>query len=265
MKVYISVDIEGVAGITHWDEADKKHPDYAEFRELMTRETLAAIEGAQAGGATEIVVKDAHETGRNIITERLPADVRLIRAWAGHPLCMVQELDRSYDAVMMVGYHSAAGEEGNSLAHTLSLDAAEIRINGVRASEFLVHAYASSMLAVPTVMVTGDAGLIQEVRRTNQQIEACAVKQGHGQSTISLSPGGACAAIRATAERALKGDLKRCLLPMADRWVVEVAYGNPVSAYRHQWYPGAKHIGNRTIQFEARDYFDVLRFLNYVT
>lgn len=92
MKVYISVDIEGVAGITHWDEAEKAHPDYPEFREQMTREAVAAIEGAQAAGAKEIWINDAHDSGRNLITSMLPADMHLIRSWAGHPLCMVQEL-----------------------------------------------------------------------------------------------------------------------------------------------------------------------------
>ena len=144
MKVFISVDIEGCAGITHWDEATKTHADYAEFREQMTREAVAAIEGAQIAGATDILVKDAHSSGRNLITSMLPENVRLVRSWAGHPLCMVQELDESFDAVMMIGYHSAAGSEGNSLAHTLSLDASEIRINGNRASEFIIHAYAAS-------------------------------------------------------------------------------------------------------------------------
>ena len=119
MKVYISVDIEGVAGITHWDETNKAHADYPEFREQMTGEAVAAIEGARAAGATEIWVKDAHETGRNLITSMLPDGVTLIRSWAGHPLCMVQELDGTFHAVMMVGYHAAAGSEANSLAHTL--------------------------------------------------------------------------------------------------------------------------------------------------
>ena len=91
-KVNISVDIEGVAGITHWDEAEKAHPDYPEFREQMTREAVAAIEGAQAAGAKEIWINDAHDSGRNLITSMLPADMHLIRCLAGHPLCMVQEL-----------------------------------------------------------------------------------------------------------------------------------------------------------------------------
>ena len=88
MKVYISVDIEGVAGITHWDETNKAHADYPEFREQMTREAVAAIEGARAAGATEIWVKDAHETGRNLITSMLPDGVTLIRSGQGtHYAC----------------------------------------------------------------------------------------------------------------------------------------------------------------------------------
>lgn len=265
MKVYISVDIEGVAGITHWDEADKQHADYPEFREQMTRETIAAIEGAEAAGATEILVKDAHSSGRNLITSMLPGKVRLIRSWAGHPLCMVQELDESFDAVMMIGYHSAAGSEDNSLAHTLSLDATEIRLNGKRASEFLVHALASSMLGVPTVFVSGDKGLMEEVGYANPAISRCAVKEGRGQSTISMTPAAACKAIRDGATTALKGDLKKSLLKVPDHIIVEVTYGNPNLAYRHSWYPGAVHAGNRTIRFETDKYFECLRMLNYVT
>lgn len=265
MKVYISVDIEGVAGITHWDETNKAHADYPEFREQMTREAVAAIEGARAAGATEIWVKDAHETGRNLITSMLPDDVKLIRAWAGHPLCMLQELDETFAAVMMVGYHAAAGSEANSLAHTLSSDAILITLNGKPASEFLVHALASSMLGVPTVFVTGDKGLMDEVKHTNPAIGRCAVKEGRGQSAISMAPGAAVKAIRAGAEKALKGDLKKSLLEVPKHTILEITYGNPNLAYRHSWYPGCKHIGNRTIRFETDNYFDALRMLNYVT
>jgi D-amino peptidase len=265
MKVYISVDIEGCAGITHWDEADKKHADYGEFREVMTREALAAIEGAQAAGATDIVVKDAHSSGRNLITTMLPADVRLVRAWAGHPLCMVQDLDETFDAVMMIGYHSAAGSEANSLAHTLSLDATEIRINGRRASEFYIHALASSMLGVPTAFVSGDKGLMEEIEDLNPAIARCAVKEGRGQSTLSMTPAGACRAIREGATAALRTELRKSLLEVPEHTVLEITYADPNLATRHQWYPGARHTGNRTIRFETTEYLDVLRMLNYVT
>src|SRR5258705_2267272 len=109
LKVYISADIEGVAGITDWEEARKAQPAYPEFREEMTSEVVADCEGAIAAGATDILIKDAHATGRNIIAARLPDCARLIRGWSGHPLCMVQELDDSFAAVLLLGYHSKAG------------------------------------------------------------------------------------------------------------------------------------------------------------
>ena len=265
MKVYISVDIEGVAGITHWNEAEKTHPDYPEFREQMTREAVAAIEGAIAGGATEIWVKDAHDSGRNLITAQLPAGTNLIRSWAGHPLCMVQELDGTFDAVMMIGYHAAAGSEANSLAHTLSLKPALIRINGTVASEFRIHALASAMLGVPTVFVSGDEGLMNEVEAANPLIGRCAVKRGAGQSTVSMTPAAAAAAIRAGATAALEGNLKKKMLPFPKHFTLEIQYSDPVAAYRYSWYPGAKHLGDRTIRFESDIYLDVLRMLNFVT
>jgi D-amino peptidase len=156
MKVYISADIEGVAGITNWEEARKEHPTYPEFREEMTAEVVAACEGAIAAGASEILIKDAHGSGRNIIAQRLPDCARLIRGWSGHPLCMVQELDESFDALMFLGYHSKAGSDGNPLAHTLSLKVSRLAINGETASELFMHSLAAAMFKVPVVFVSGD-------------------------------------------------------------------------------------------------------------
>lgn len=265
MKVLISVDIEGVAGITHWNEADKTHPDYPEFRKQMTRECCAAIAGAKAAGATEIWVKDAHSSGRNLILADLPEDVRIIRSWAGHPLCMVQGLDESFDAVMMIGYHAAAGTEANALAHTLSLKAQRILINGALASEFIIHAYGAGLYGVPVVFVSGDEGLMQEIAGVNPAIGRCAVKAGVGQSTVSLTPDAACRAITAGAERALKADRAAMLLKPPAETVLEIEYADPVAAYRMGWYPGAEHMGDRRIRYRTSNYFDVLRMLNFVT
>ena len=99
IKVYVSADIEGVTGIAHWDEASRDHPAYREFQERMTTETASACQAAMTAGATEIVVKDAHGSGRNILAEQLPVPVRLIRGWSGHPYSMVQELDATFDAL----------------------------------------------------------------------------------------------------------------------------------------------------------------------
>ena len=90
MKIYISADIEGVTGVTHWDETDLTKGEYNQFREQMTAEVVAACEGALEAGATEIWVKDAHDSARNIIAAKLPQAAKLIRGWSGHPFIMVQ-------------------------------------------------------------------------------------------------------------------------------------------------------------------------------
>ena len=136
-KVYVSADIEGAAGITAWEEARKASPDYGEFRRQMNLEVAAACEGALAAGATAITVKDAHGSARNLHAAQLPAPTQLIRGWSGHPFGMVQSLDDSYDACVFIGYHARAGAGGNPLAHTQSsLALAEVRLNGVPASEY---------------------------------------------------------------------------------------------------------------------------------
>jgi len=121
------------------------------------------------------------------------------------------------------------------------------------------------MLGVPTVFVSGDKGLIDEIDEVNPHIGRCAVKEGRGQSTVSMTPAAAVKAIRDGAAAALRADLDACLLRLPEHFIVEIAYSDPVLAARHQWYPGMEHIGNRTVRFETNHYFDVLRMLNYVT
>ena len=124
MKVFISADMEGSAGITCWPETERDKPDYPEFQELMTAEVVAACEGALQAGATEIVIKDAHHTGRNLLVDRLPPQVRIIRDWAGHPHSMMFGIDGDCAAAIYTGYHDAAGTEGE---WALSIDSTIVR------------------------------------------------------------------------------------------------------------------------------------------
>lgn len=264
MKVYISVDIEGVAGIVHWDEAERSHPDYAEFRSQMTREAAAAVAGARAAGATTVLVKDAHDSGRNLLAAELPDDVQLIRGWSGHPMSMLQELDEGFAAVVMIGYHAAAGSEGNPLAHTFSSKAHLITLNGTPLSEFRQFANAAALKGVPVAFVSGDQALTEEIAATNRHIRTLAVKRGVGASTISMSPGAAVAAIRAGVAEALAGDLASRRLSLPEHFRLELVYNDPVTAYRMSQYPGATHAGNRTVRFETDSYLEVLRCLQFV-
>jgi D-amino peptidase len=264
MKIYISVDIEGVAGITHWDEAEKNHADWAEFREIMTLETIAAIDGARAAGATEIWLKDAHDSGRNLITTLLPVDVKLIREWSGHPYSMIQELNESFAGLVMIGYHAGVGSEGNSLSHTMNTRTHMITLNGTPASEFRLVSLAAASLGVPTVFVSGDKALMDEVAQANSHIGRLAVKEGKGQSTISMTPAASQIAIRSGVEKSLRGTLKDCLLDVPKAFTMDITYVNPTLAYEKSFYPGCQYVGNRTNRIETQSIFDVMRALRFI-
>jgi len=264
MKVYISADIEGTTGITNWDEAEKPHPTYQEFRERMTDEVVAACEGAIEAGAKEILIKDAHDSGRNIISGRLPDCAKLIRGWSGHPFCMVQELDESFDALLFVGYHAKAGSDDNPLAHTLRLRVAHLMINGVIASEFHMHAFAAATVKVPSVFLSGDEGICADAPGIVPGIVTVPVSRGIGPSTLSIAPKLAVKEIREGVVRALQGNRVACQITMPKHFTLEIKYTTPIDAYRASWYPGAKLAAPRTVQFESDDYFEVLRAIKFM-
>jgi D-amino peptidase len=264
MKVYISADIEGVTGVTHWDETDKKHADFDEHSEQMTAEVVGACEGALNAGAEDIWVQDAHASARNIIASKLPQEVRFIRGWSGHPFSMVQDLNESFNALMMIGYHSRAGSGENPLAHTITGRIARIKINDQYASEFLLHANAAAFLNVPVVLVSGDAGLCEEVTSFNPQILTVPVKHGVGNSTVSIHPHLAVEKIRLGAQKALEGDLSKCKIDLPEHFVVAITYKEHAKAYHSSFFPGASLKEPHTIQFETDDYFEVLRLIAFV-
>jgi len=264
MKVFISVDIEGIAGISHWDEALKSGPDYAPFRDLMTGEAIAACNGAKTAGATEIYLRDAHETARNLDITRIPAGVTLVRGWSGHPYKMVQELDETFDAVVMVGWHGPAGDGGNPLSHTMTGHYAHITLNGAPLSEFGINARIAATHGVPVVFLSGDAAICAEAVATNPAMETVETKVGHGASVVSLTPADACARIEAGVATAL-GRLKADhALPQADRYVMELRFSHHEMAFRRAFYPGATLIAPDTIRIEADAIFDIARALLFM-
>jgi len=246
--------------VTAWDEVEKTKSDYNEARNQMTAEVAAACKGAEGAGATQILVKDAHDTGRNIIPAKMPRAVRMIRGWSGHPLSMVQELDSSFDAALMIGYHSAAGTAGNPLSHTMSTALTSIWLNGDPVSEFLLHAYAASLAGVPLIFISGDQGICEAAVSHIPGISTVAVMEGIGQSTISIHPESALEQIHDGVVKALKADLQQCLLPLPDRFELRMVYQQHHRAYRASFYPGAVLEDPKTIQLETRDYMDVLRY-----
>ena len=264
MKVYISVDIEGIAGIAHWDEARKPTKDYPEFQARMTAEAVTACEAALAAGATEIWVKDAHASGRNILAEQLPPEARLIRGWSGHPYGMLQELDRSFDAVALVGWHSPASHPENPLSHTLTGSYAKVSLNGTLCSEYLLHAHIAALTETPVVFLSGDSGICALAEAVNPAIHTVVTNWGHGESVVAIQPDLARRRIRETLEEALRGDLAAHVQPRADRYSLEIRFHHHGNAYAKSFYPGARLTDGETLVFESGDFFEIARILRFM-
>jgi len=263
MKIYISADIEGITDVTHWDETDRQHGDAYAAREQMTAEVAAACEGALQAGAAEIWVKDSHDSARNMMPCRLPQEARLIRGWSGHPFLTLQELDNTFQAVALIGYHSRAGSGTSPLAHSYTGKVTSIKLNDQDVSEFLIDAYTCAYIGVPLIFLSGDKGICDEAEGFNPQIFTVAVKQGVGNSTINIHPDLAIAQINAGMTQAVRSIADQRPVPMPAHFSVEIHYRAGYNAYHDGFYPGAQQTGPMTICFDADDFFEVLRFLMF--
>lgn len=262
MRFFISADIEGVTGINHWDETNKNHPDYPEFRKQMTREVVAACEGALEAGAKEIVIKDAHDSGRNIIAAELPREAQLIRSWSRHPYSMVWGIDEGFDAAAFIGYHSPSGSADNPLSHTMSSRmVSEMHLNGELCSEFLLHALVARSHWVPVVFCSGDAGLCERVKKNDALIETVATNRGVGNATWAIHPDIAVEKIKSGVAKALKKDLKQYNMKVPEHFVLDVRFVKHIDAYRASHYPGAKATSATIVRFEADNILDLMRFI----
>jgi D-amino peptidase len=175
VKVFVSSDMEGTAGVVDWDQVYDRGPRYEYFCELLTGEVNAAIEGAARAGATEFLVNDAHSRMSNLRPDALAGSARYLSG-RHKPLYMMQGLDASFDAVFFVSYHGSMGS-ASVLSHTYFTQAvAEVAINGVVAGESGVNALAALGHGVPVVLVTGDATTAEETRAFCPSVHAAVVK-----------------------------------------------------------------------------------------
>lgn len=264
MKIFLSADIEGTTGIALWDETSNGHSRYPYFQEQMTREVSAACQGALEGGCTEILVKDAHDSACNLIPANLPEEVCIFRGWGCDIKSMMAGLTGDFDGVFFTGYHSGAGMDTNPLSHTMNLQNNQVLINGVIAPELMLNSLTAAYLGVPVRLVTGDQGLCEWMHRMNPNIETVAVSQGCGRGSISIHPNKACRLIREAARRAMAKKAEDCMFPLPEHFRVEISFKEHFRAKAAAAYPGVEQTGAASVSYEADDYMDVLRMLNFV-
>jgi D-amino peptidase len=205
MKVYLSTDMEGTAGIVDWAQCVGDGPEAAAGRELLLAEVNAAIDGALAGGATEVVVNDSHSVMRNLGPERLHGRATYISG-SHKPLYMMEGLDPSFDAIFFVSYHGSMGGDPAVLSHTYNPRAvAEVRLNGRVVGESGVNALVAAHYGVPVVLVTGDQTACAETVEVVPGVETAVVKKSITRfAAESLHPEVARDLIRAAAVRAVE-------------------------------------------------------------
>lgn len=265
MKVFLSADMEGTCGIAVWAETERTTPmDYTPFQKQMTQEVAAACRGAIAAGAEEVLVKDAHDSARNIDPTALPRKAHMHRGWSGDLLSMMTGLDQDrYDAVFFTGYHSSAANPENPLSHTMNLQNNTVRLNGELCSEFLINAYTAGYYGVPVAMITGDQALCDFAKELIPAITTVPVNKGIGGGVTSLHPEEALEKIEAAAQEALK-KAPECQVPMPEYFQMEVEFVRHPKAYSKSFYPGATLEGTKTVCFESDDWYEVLRFCHFV-
>lgn len=252
MKVYISADIEGIAQVTNWNETELGHDEHIRAAAQMTKEVAAACRGAIAAGATEIMVKDAHDSARNIIAEDLPEEVTLIRGWTNTPESMMAGIDETFDAAIFIGYHSGAGFNGNPLSHTMNLDNNYVKINGKQIAEFDMNTYVAAYYNVPVVFVSGDAQLCEHAKELVPAIGTADIKYGIGNATFNVSCSKACRLIEEGVKEGLQNPAS-CLIKSPDSFEMEINFKECVHALRSSFYPGAEQLDSRTVRFTGKD------------
>lgn len=265
LKIYISADMEGITGVVTDEQLGPSGFEYSRFRELMTDEVNAAIEAALAGGATEIVVSDSHGNGQNLLIERLPRDITLVRAWP-RPLMMMEGIDSSFDAAIFIGYHASTTNPEGVRAHTMSsARLADVRINGVSVPEAGINAAIAGHFGVPVIMISGDDAVVEEVRGLLGDIEAAVVKWAIGfHSARTLMPATALELIRERVGAALarieEFEPYRPRTPIT----LDVRFKNYRPAEVLAYLPIVERTDAHSIRFVGEDMVEVSRFLEFL-
>jgi D-amino peptidase len=266
VRVYISADMEGVTGVVSADQLSPAGFEYQKFREIMTAEVLAAIQGAREAGATEFVVSDSHGNGESLLIDRFPPDVTIVRSFP-RPLMMMQGIDSTFSAVLFIGYHASTTNPAGVRAHTISSALlTSVSLNGVAMTEGGINAAIAAHFGVPVVMVSGDDIAVAEVQQQVGPIEGAVVKKAISfHSAATMTPDAGQAIIR---QRAKSGVSRRAeLRPKPDQKPVtlEVSFKNYRPVELLGFLPGVQRVNAHTIRFVGRDIVEVSKFLEFIT
>jgi len=266
MKIYISADMEGIVGVVTGEQLSPQGFEYERFREFMTQEVNAAVEAALASGATEVVVSDSHGNGQNLLLEKLPRNITLVRSWP-RPLMMMQGIDETFAGVIFIGYHTGTTNPEGVRAHTISsARLADVQLQGRSVSEAAINAAIAGHFNVPVIMVSGDDALIKETTALLGDVEGAVVKWSSGfHSARTLMPEAAYQLIREKVKKAMGRikDFKPYKLKAPIR--LDVRFKNYRPSEMLSYLSIVERTDAHSIRFTGRDIIEVSKFLEFIT
>ena len=255
-KVFVITDMEGVSGIFDSDLQCQpfQSPRWEESRKLLTGEVNAAVEGLLAGGATEVVVWDGHDSGRTLSVLDIHPKARL---FTGRPISRTLNLDSSYSAVIFIGQHAMAGAENAILSHSYdSRGVQNMWVNDKPTGEIGGRVLLAGTMNIPAIMLSGDAAACKEIHDLVPEAECAEVKSGVSRTAgFMLSHPAACALIRAKAQRAIErlGEFKPYKISGPVELKVEFT---TAAGTRFELGEGIERVNERTWAFHGKDVVD---------
>lgn len=266
VKVFISVDMEGIGGVVTAEQLNPAGFEYAKFREYMTAEALAAIAGAREAGATEFVIADAHGNMQNLLIDRFPAGVTIVRG-APRPLMMMEGIDSTFSAAIFIGYHSATTNTQGVRAHTISSATfSAVTLNGRPMSESSINAIIAGSYGVPVVMVSGDEQAVGEVQAFTGNVEGAIVKRSISfHAAAVMTPEASQSLIRAKAKAAMLRLRDFKPVPSSGPFRLDLSYKSYTPAEMMAYLPGIVRVDAHTVRYQATTIRDISRFLEFAT
>ncbi len=271
MKVYISTDFEGVAGIVDWDQIMVGSHDYEMGRRLLLGELNAAIAGAKRAGATEFVVNDSHSVMRNLPPDEIAGEAALISG-KHKPLYMMEGLDSSFDAIFFLGYHGSVGASHAILSHSYNPRAIwEARINGTIVGESALNALVAAHYGVPIALVTGDQVTAEEAAAITPAPRTVVVKRSISRTAAeSLHPSVARARIEEGAQIALTSSRPPSAPQFPSPTELEITFLTADMAEMVAWVRGVEVVSGqpRTVRYagdQPLDLFQTFVAIVYLT
>ena len=265
-KVYISADMEGVAGVVTADQLIPGGFEYERFRHFMTDETMAAVRAAKEAGAGEIVVSDSHGNGENLLVEEFPKEVRLVRGWPRHG-GMMAGLDSSFGAAIFIGYHASTTNPNGVRAHTFSsAHYARVVLNGNAVTEGEYNAAYAGAKGVPVVFASGDDAAVAELKSRLGNIETVETKKALSfHSAESPTPAASCDRIFARVKAALnrRQDFKPYVI--STPVTLEITFKNYMPAEVLSYLRIVQRVDSHTIRFVGKDMDEVDDFEEFIS